>query len=442
MLSSRLHTILSILLLCIVLAAGYLTQRFNTSVDVTANDRHSLTQPTRNVLLSMQSPVELIAVLGPDPQQREGVQALVSRFQAIKPDLQLRFINPETDPAAARALDAAPGGELILRAAGREQRLQNLSERTLVNSLRQLNREGDRDIVFINGHDERSPTAIGNDHWNRAADQLASIGLVSRELSLVSTPVLDSDIDVVVLAAPRRPYFPGELNSLNRYINDGGNLLWLSELPTSSQTGPGLQILSNNFGVDTLPGTIIDTASQTLNADTPDFVLLDRFPAHSVTSSLASPILLPQASALAVTPLAGQETLPLLLTPEASWTETGELSGAITFDENTEEVSGPLLTGVTIEREHPSGVQRIAIIGDADFAASQFIDNGSNRAFIESLMLWLTGDADAMDFVTQRAPDSELSLSNQAIVGMSAIYLAGLPLLFLIGAAIVRWRRR
>ena len=442
MLSSRLHTILSILLLCIVLAAGYLTQRFNTSVDVTANDRHSLTQPTRNVLLSMQSPVELIAVLGPDPQQREGVQALVSRFQAIKPDLQLRFINPETDPAAARALDAAPGGELILRAAGREQRLQNLSERTLVNSLRQLNREGDRDIVFINGHDERSPTAIGNDHWNRAADQLASIGLVSRELSLVSTPILDSDIDVVVLAAPRRPYFPGELNSLNRYINDGGNLLWLSELPTSSQTGPGLQILSNNFGVDTLPGTIIDTASQTLNADTPDFVLLDRFPAHSVTSSLASPILLPQASALAVTPLAGQETLPLLLTPEASWTETGELSGAITFDENTEEVSGPLLTGVTIEREHPSGVQRIAIIGDADFAASQFIDNGSNRAFIESLMLWLTGDADAMDFVTQRAPDSELSLSNQAIVGMSAIYLAGLPLLFLIGAAIVRWRRR
>ena len=191
-----------------------------------------------------------------------------------------------------------------------------------------------------------------------------------------------------------------------------------------------------------MPGTIIDTASQTLNADTPDFVLLDRFPAHSVTSSLASPILLPQASALAVTPLAGQETLPLLLTPEASWTETGELSGAITFDENTEEVSGPLLTGVTIEREHPSGVQRIAIIGDADFAASQFIDNGSNRAFIESLMLWLTGDADAMDFVTQRAPDSELSLSNQAIVGMSAIYLAGLPLLFLIGAAIVRWRRR
>ena len=390
----------------------------------------------------MQSPVELIAVLGPDPQQREGVQALVSRFQAIKPDLQLRFINPETDPAAARALNAAPGGDLILRAAGREQRLQNLSERTLVNSLRQLNREGDRDIVFINGHDERSPTAIGNDHWNRAAEQLASIGLVSRELSLVSTPVLDSDIDVVVLAAPRRPYFPGELNSLNRYINDGGNLLWLSELPTSSQTGPGLQILSNNFGVDTLHGTIIDTASQTLNADTPDFVLLDRFPAHSVTSSLASPILLPQASALAVTPLAGQETLPLLLTPEASWTETGELSGAITFDENTEEVSGPLLTGVTIEREHPSGVQRIAIIGDADFAASQFIDNGSNRAFIESLMLWLTGDADAMDFVTQRAPDSELSLSNQAIVGMSAVYLAGLPLLFLIGAAIVRWRRR
>lgn len=440
--ASRLHVVLTLLLLCIVLALGWLSQRFSTAFDVTANERHSLTPATIDVLQALDKPVELIAVLGPDAAQQAGVRALVSRFQAIKPDLQLRFINPETDPAAARALDAAPGGELILRTAGREQRLQTLSERTLVDSLRLLNREGERDIVFITGHDERSPTRGDNDGWSRIATELEAIGLVSREVSLVSQPRLSDDIDLVVLAAPRRPYFPGEIASINDYLLRGGNFLWLSEIPNDAPAGPGLQLLADQLGVDTLPGRVIDSDSQALNAQSPDFVLLDRFPAHPVTDRLSSPILLPQASALSVTPLAGQETLPLLQTPASSWTETGALTGAIQYDDNTAEVAGPLMLGISIERPRAQGTQRIAVLGDADFAASQFLDNGANKAFTESLILWLTGESDALEFVTHKAPDSELQLDNRSIVIISALYLAGLPALLLLIAAIVRWRRR
>lgn len=440
--SATLHILLSLLLAGIVLATGWLTQRFNASFDITANDRHSLTPTTVQVLQGMDTPVEMIAVLSANPQQRAGIEALVTRFQDIKPDMQLRFINPETDPAAARALNAAPGGEVILKAAGREQRLQNLSERTLVNSLRLLDREGDRDIVFITGHDERSPVRTGNDDWNRIATELARIGLVSREVSLVSEPYLDDTIDLVVLAAPRRPYFPGEIASIDDFLRRGGNLLWLSETASNMPTGPGLQLLSDNFGVDTLEGTVIDTASQTLNAQSPDFVLLDRFPSHPISARLTSPILLPQAFALAVTPLAGQQTLPLLQTPDSSWTESGALSGAIQFDPGTSEIAGPLLLGVTIERPTAAGVQRFAIIGDADFGASRFIDNGGNRAFVESLVLWLTGESDALDFVTQKAVDSELILDNKSIIALTAVYLAGIPALLLITAGLVRWRRR
>ena len=440
--SATLHTLLSVLLAGIVLSAGWLTQRFSASLDITANDRHSLTPTTIQVLESMDSPVEMIAVLGASPQQRKGVEALISRFQSVKPDVQLRFINPETDPAAARALNAAPGGEVILKAAGREQRLQNLSERTLVNSLRLLGREGDRDIVFITGHDERSPVRTSNDDWHRIAAELAGIGLVSREVSLVSEPYLDDSIALVVLAAPRRPYFPGEIASIDDYLRRGGNLLWLSETASNMPTGPGLQLISDNFGVDTLEGTVIDTASQALQAESPDFVLLDRFPVHPVTARLTSPILLPQASALAVTPLAGQEVLPLLQTPDSSWTESGALSGAIQFDQDTSEVAGPLLLGVTIERLTATEPQRFAVIGDADFGASQFIDNGGNKAFIESLILWLTGESDALDFVTQKAVDSELILDNKTIIALTAVYLTGIPALLLITAGLVRWRRR
>ena len=440
--SSRLHTVLSVLLICLTLAVGWFSQRMTLAIDLTANARNSLSDSSASVLRAIKTPVEIIAVIGPNQQQREVISTLVSRLQDIKPDVQLQFINPETDPAAARELNATTGGELILRTAGRERRLKNLSERSITSSLRHLNREKDRTIVFLTGHDERSPTRISNQDWSTVASRLDAIGLVSRELSLVSEPYIDDTIDLVVIAAPRRKYFPGEVASLDSYINRGGNLLWLSEGSSRSTSGPGLQLLADTLGVDTLPGIVIDTNSQALAAASPDFVLLDRFPVHPVTQKLASPVLLPQAAALAVTPLAGQTTLPLLQTPTSSWTETGALSGAISFDENTAEVAGPLLLGVTIERKLAQNTQRVAVIGDADFGSSQFIDNGGNQNFIEALMLWLTGEFNALEFSTQSAIDSTLTLSNNSIVLLSAVYLAGLPILLLITAFVVRWRRR
>ena len=440
--STTLHWMLSALVIAVVLLAGWFSQRFNSQVDLTANQRHSLAPATQSLLTSLDMPVELIAVLGPDPAQRRAVEALVTRFQDLKPDLSLRFVNPETDPAQARELQAAPGGELILRTAEREQRLQSLSERNLIDSLQQLSRTSDRDIVFVTGHGERSPIATGNNDWSLMAERLARIGLLAREQSLVSEPYLDDTIDLLVIAAPIQPYFPGEIASLNDFLNRGGNVLWLTESSDDAATGPDLSILSDNFGVDMLPGTVIDTASQALSADSPDFVLLDRFPVHPVTRALASPVLLPQATALAVTPLAGQIIEPLLQTPESSWTETGALTGAIEFNEGTQEVAGPLLLGATIERKLPQGVQRFAVIGDADFGSSQFLGNGANQSFMESLALWLTGEGDELAFVTQRAPDSELILSNRSIIALTAVYLAGLPLLLLITAGVVRWRRK
>ena len=440
--STTLHWTLSVLVIAVVLLAGWFSQRFNSQVDLTANQRHSLAPATQSLLTSLDMPVELIAVLGPDPAQRRAVEALVTRFQDLKPDLSLRFVNPETDPAQARELQAAPGGELILRTAEREQRLQSLSERNLIDSLQQLSRTSDRDIVFVTGHGERSPIATGNNDWSLMAERLARIGLLAREQSLVSEPYLDDTIDLLVIAAPIQPYFPGEIASLNDFLNRGGNVLWLTESSDDAAAGPDLSILSDNFGVDMLPGTVIDTASQALSADSPDFVLLDRFPVHPVTRALASPVLLPQATALAVTPLAGQIIEPLLQTPESSWTETGALTGAIEFNEDTQEVAGPLLLGATIERKLPQGVQRFAVIGDADFGSSQFLGNGANQSFMESLALWLTGEGDELAFVTQRAPDSELILSNRSIIALTAVYLAGLPLLLLITAGVVRWRRK
>jgi len=279
-------------------------------------------------------------------------------------------------------------------------------------------------------------------NWARLGERLASIGLNSEDLSLVTNPRIGDDVDVLVIADPRRPYFPGEIAGLLEYINQGGSLLWVTEIGVTRQSGSGLQALSLELGAEPMPGIIIDTASQAANTGSASFVILNSFAQHPVTQGLNSPVLLPQAKALAITPLAGQTLLPLLQTPEASWTETGALEGAIQFDENSDEQSGPLVVGVTIEREIKGKQQRIAVIGDADFASDQFIGNGGNLAFSESLLLWLSGETDALTFVTLPAPDANLNLSSRSIVMISVALLFVLPALLFIVAGIAVWRRR
>ena len=460
-----LHLVLSALVVGIALALGWLGTRFERAFDVTANARHSLSSTSVQAARALDGPLVLTAVLRPDRARREALEALVGRFAEVKPDIALEIVNPDTDPARARSLRAAPGGELILRSGAREQRLQTLSERTLAGALRRLGRDTDRDVAFVTGHGERRPLGSGDDDWGELARRLASGGLLARELSLVAEPRIDESVDVLVIAAPRLPYFPGEIASVVDFLRRGGDLLWLVETPTEAATGPGLDALAVEFGVETLPGRVVDAASQALDAGAPDFVVLDRFPPHPVTAALASPVLLPQARALAVVPLAGQTLLPLLQTPAASWTESGALEGEVRFDEGTEEVAGPLLLGVTLERPlggplspsvDPDGgagavadaapgaappSQRVAIVGDADFASSRFLGNGANAAFAESLLLWLAGDDEALDFVTRPAPDAELVLGPRAIVALGAVLLVGLPLALLLVALLVRLAR-
>ena len=102
---------------------------------------------------------------------------------------------------------------------------------------------------------------------------------------------------------------------------------------------------------------------------------------------------------------------------------------------------------MTIERSLASlgrggeGTQRIAVLGDADFAASRFLGNGANAAFAESLLLWLAGEDAALDFVTRPAPDAELVLDDRARLWLGIVWLAALPLALLTVALLVRVRR-
>jgi len=439
-------TVTGLLLLVITGTLIILGQRLQTEKDLSSSARHSLSAQSIETVRSLEDNVEIIAVMGPDATQRQAVEALVSRYRKYQPAIDLSFVNTETQPARVRELDAAVGGELILRTVNpedpREERLQNLSERSMTEALTRLSRNQDREVAFVTGHGERVTSRVTNSDFSELAKRLQRVGLKTREISLVTEPVVPDSVDLLVIAAPRQEFFPGEVASVLQHISNGGNLLWLLD----EKLETGLDALQIELGVEPIAGTLLDASSAAYGADSPTFAIVEAgsLPAHPVNINLGNPLLFPAPTALDVIPLAGQDIQPLIFSGEQSWTESGPVSGEVRFDDNGLERRGPLLLGATITRSKAldgSAEQRIAIIGDADWFASQWIGNAANLEYGERLFNWLTADEQQLAFNTVQPADAFINPSSRSILIMGGGFLVFLPALFLIIAGTL-WQRQ
>lgn len=417
-----------LLLVAIAVALLWLNHRYFISTDISANARHTLTTASIKKINELNGPLNIIAVVGPNQQQRTAITTLIERYRQYKSDVALEFINPEKSPARVRDLDVAPGGELILQYNDRETRLQALSERSFTESLHKLSQTGERSIAFTTGHGERNIDQQTNHDYAFIATALRKNGIDVQPLSLVSVPRVPDNISTLVIAAPQAEFFPGEVASVIGYVSRGGNLLWLID----SDSLAGLKALALELGVDLAEGIVVDASSEAWGADSPTFAIVDSYPDHPVNNGLKSPVLLPEARALQVTPLAGQISLPLLTTGVNSWTETGPIAGAVSFNENTAEQRGPLIIGTTIERQRGQKSQRIAIIGDADLFASTWIGNGANRDYAQRLINWLAADDTDIGFSTPLPTDTLTALNKRQTITIGAGFLFILPIIFLL----------
>ena len=437
----RQHSLFLLLLLAAVLLAGALSQRHRWQIDLTAAGRHSLGESSQRLLEQLDAPLEIEAWLPPDAALRARVADLFERYRrgaaAAGVDFSLKLRNPETDPTAARELDIARGGEVILRHSGTEQRLQQLSEAAVSGAIARLARGGARRLYFLSGHGERSPLGAGNGDYGRFSAQLGEAGLLLQQLDLASQPRVPDDAAALVLADPRAALFPGERAAIADWLGRGGNLLWLLE----PDARVGTELLAELTGVRILPGVVVDAAGQRLGLDSPDFAVVSDYPPGegeaAPTADLAAPSLLPQAAALTVDARLGWRTQTLLRSGAQSWTERGEIAGALSLDADAGEVAGPLTLGLALQR----GEQRVVVLGDADFLGNAWLDNGANAELGRRLLEWLAGDDRLLQIARPEPTDRLLLLSDAQRGLLGGLGLIGLPLL-LFATGAWQWRRR
>jgi ABC-type uncharacterized transport system. len=436
----------ALLLILAVAAVGYLSTRYAHQADWTANGRTSLSAESRAVLARFDGPVEIVSYANPQGDLRQTVAGFLQRYQAVKPDLSLRFVDPQLDPAKMRELGITVDGALILHYKDREQRLDELSERSLTNALERLLRGSDRIVAFVTGDGERRADGQANADLGTFMAQLEARGMRAVPLNFAQVTAVPEHTDLVVLASPSLALPPGAVQALVAHVQNGGNLLWLTE-PANDDLG--LKPLADALGVRVLPGVLVDGSGSALGLHDPRLIALGDYPPQAITRGFTLTTLFPQASTLAKVTQGDWAVAPFLRSGAQSWTEFQPIDNSkpsdIRFDADAGELKGPLDFGFALSRLSPSpdkSEQRAVVIGDGDFLSNTFLGNGGNRALGERVFDWLLGDDKLVELPPRGAPDRLLDISQTELNALSFGFLVALPVLLLLIGGLIVWCRR
>ena len=433
-----------VLFLAVIGLLAWLSQRYSFESDWTSTGRHTLSNTSITLLSRIDGPVQITAFAS--KQVQPFIKEFIKRYQKHKPDIELHFVNPDLEPDKVRAMGITVEGEMVITYQGRSEHVTSPSEETITNSLQRLLRSQEKKLVFITGHGERHATGQANHDYNLFANFLSSKGIKIVNHNLTEQPHIPDDTAILVIAGPQIDYFDGEVELIRNFLKQGGNLLWLYD--------PGaffnLEKLAQDLRIRFVDGVIVDPTTQLLGISDPSFAVVTRYGEHPITFGFDLMTLFPRASGIQFIGQDEWTAAPFLQTIDRSWAESGIMEGAIEYQAKLD-TPGPLVIGMTLTRKLPGKKttgekqddqdQRVAVLGDGDFLSNAYLGNQGNQDLGYNIINWLSHDDNFIAIPGNKAPDTELVMSEMAWSLLGLFFLLGLPLL-LLGSGVFIWLKR
>ena len=440
-----------ILFISIIGMLAWITNNYNQPFDLTANKRHSLSNSSINLLNTLNRGVTVHAYTT-DNITKKAIAEIIGRYQQVKPDFNLRLLNPDIDITEAQkdgiVLDKPFA--FVMHYNERMEHIESLSENAISNALLRLSRRDNQQVVFLRGHGERDINGSDNRSYSKINRQLSDMGFNTQSINLLESP-LPTNTKLVVIAAPSYDYLAGELEKIQNYLADGGNLFWLVD-PGKLY---GLKKLATSLGLQLQAGVIVDNNTDlrnTLNIDHPAIIPVTEYSPHIITNTIQYNTLFPITRG--ISPLTNETTVNhwqtevLFNSFGKSWTEVNGVSEEMVFDSSSGDISGPITIAVALHRntkhsnkKSDQQSQRIIVVGDSDFLSNTYVGAGANLNLGLNMFNWLLGDDDLISTEVKPSPDTKLVLNDiQLMIIAFGFFLIIPALLLIIGARI--WYKR
>jgi len=434
------------LLLGIAAGLGYLATRYHLQRDLTHNANNSLEPASVEVLRQLNGPVN-ITVYATEQDARLGdirkiIRDFLSLYQRYKSDINLVFIDPSKDPEKTRAANIQLNGELVVEYAGRSEHLSQINEQIVTSTLLRLAHTRDQIVMYLDGHGERKLDGIANhDLGSLFGAKLKQNGFHLNSLNLALAQEVPSNASVLVIAQPQLDLMPGEVDKLLRYVERGGNLLWLVD----AEPLHGLEPLAEKLDLLLPPGIVIDPAAAGMNAPS-TWSLGASYPPHAITRNFNLITAFPSARPLVWNENPDWQHHALVEVAARGWVSRNlsadnPVSKTPAFNKQ-QDTPGPVVIAMALQRHINDRDQRIVVVGNGAFLSNSYAGNGGNVDLGVNMVNWLSGEEHLITLQPRAAKDSSLVLSRAELNVISIGFLLVLPLMLAGVGGYIWWKRR
>lgn len=466
----------------VFVAIGYLSTRFPMRFDLSEQKEHSLSKQTVNMLQHLDKPVHV--AFFHDPAMRETVE-LYELMQKVTPKLTVEFHDPMLNPAQARLMGVNFAGTALMQSEGRKLTVNGPTEVDIANGIMRISQGVSQRLCFLDGHNEADPYSIeSHDHMEGSAGHAHGVGdkqIIHEQhgmakaraaleamnynvekVSLLKTGSTLNDCALLVIAGPKSPVLPLEIDAIGKYLDGGHNAVIMVDPFVEA----GLTLLLEKFGVVVGKNIVIDPASH-FWAD-PSSPAVTDYNRHQITEQLPLTFF-PGATSLLPTMRQppGVSVLPLVNSSKTSFGET--TANRAEFNEKEDQV-GPLSMMVLVNRrpetarnaaailselrgqkipepEPAPGTfdfkrSRVVVIGDSDFATNSFFHiMGNGKLFLNSVN-YLASRENLIGVEPRTFDKPRVNLTNRQMKGTFFLSVILIPLLLAVVGTAVWWRQR
>lgn len=429
-----------VLLTVLVALLAYVAHEYRGEWDITRSTRNTLSRASLDMLRQLDGPIRITAYAvakdarGQDVHRR--LQEFIRPYQRAKRDISLDFVDPREQPKLAAAAGVGTPMEMVVQYKNRSEHLTAFNEQALTNLLMRLARGAERLVMWLDGHGERKLDGIANYDLGDFGRQLQHKGFRLNSLNLAVAPEVPVNAAVLVISSPQVDLMRTEVEKIRRYLDSGGNLLWLID----PEPLRGLQPIAELLGLVLTPGTVVDPSFKPRSGP-PAFAVATSYARHPITSAFQLNTLFPFARQIGAAESDVWRVTPLIDVAQHGWVEVGKLDENVAFDK-TRDIPGPLNIATAFERSVGDRDQRVVVVGTGHFLSNTFLGNGGNLDLGINMINWLVGDDKLITIQPRPALDSNLDIDRVTLYLIAFAFLVVLPLAFIVTGGVLWWRRR
>lgn len=404
------------------------------SIDVTRNKLYSLSDDTKNKISELNQNVS-IYFFGIDDSYT--IVDLAKQYSRINDKIEVLVVDSTQRPDLYEKYEVTDSSSqgIVVQAPERYKILSlndlteydyktnetvDVSEQKLTNAIIDTTIAKKPKIYFLSGHDESSDMQIFQTYLANEVNEVDTLNLLSSDFP--------DDCDLLFISNPQKDFADYETDEIIDYINNGGNILWLSNGIDSSYIN--IKKILALYGADIPKGVIRESNSNSTFASTQNYfaptLSYHTITKSFITSNTSSPLIALFDSSK-INTVSDEElsnlnvtATPFLKSLDTSYfrTDLTNTATAATDDEET----GSFNIGIEFSKQINGNNSKLVLYSDVKFATDSLtIENKSiqpilsfyNNDLLLNTTAYLTEREDAItirkstDTVSYTATDSE-----------------------------------